>query len=1508
MGGWGEDPVDCFDSFANSAFGNNGFNNNNNNGNTGGGSKNKNFSKNTSGGFASKNVSFSGHNKGGGSSSGNNSSSRPSGGGGYSASLNIGSSGGGSWKPKIKDWEPVGNLNKMIGVHNLPFFGQTQAFMGKTLWDWFKRSKAHFSDIIDRLNCHIVPMFLMFFVMMISANIFGAFGMEPMRCLRSPELNDEEREYALDYCMSKNTYYVAPEEGIPWSNKERRERQLGYYHWVPIMMFLQSMLFMLPNWLWNALNQQSGIEFVKFIEESSRLKTLELSNPERPTLIHELQEKISEAILNRSAYYRRRMAGCRFGQSMGSYVSDSPIFPRLTLCDVPIRRLGDTPRYTLQCHLRINTYNEKIYLFIWWGFLLVSILTLFNFCYYLIVLICLPCTQENSVRHLLKQILLFWFIESHAGPLIAREIVGEIFDFYKGKVSKSDDEGDDDILKKSGKSSFSSQSTGSMEDDYIEGEDDEEYFVEGKGGGLTHRFGNNGGIHSPTAPPKLPLGEATSLSSSSQERELLPLEGGIDTNTTTETSHLYSSTPRRKGGGNSIRGRYGNIPDERRTPFYNNVVFLTIPMPPKGFKRKREDGDTEGDLERFDDDENSRLTPSTTIRSRDKDVEFGFSRPQKIADLDEETPIQQSDPNGNVIEQTHYIVVPSYASWFDYNGVHQIEKHAHPDFFNGRNRSKTPETFFFIFTFQSTISFRYVAYRNFMIDTYRLNPFEYLSATGCRRNLSGDISSIIRIHEFLQKWGLINYQVDSESRPAPISVPPTSHFMVLADTPFGLQPLSTINEAKPSQRVQPLPVVTENKESLEENSTNKEAGEKEDSKPSFPKEEEKSKELSKKLETKLLTEPGLKLDQYQKQQRGRSAVKEWTPQETLLLLEGLEMFKDDWNQVSDHIGTRTQDECILHFLKLPIQDSFLEEENKKEGKNGEISNVLGPLAYQPIPFSQSGNPVMSTVSFLASVVDPRVASAAAKAALEEYCKMKEDVPPLLNQAHAKNVEAHAKQNNGEVDMNIALSTLDSSSKEANKDDSQPKETKNDNEVNEESVETTKPDQNEDAKIPSEQQITEPKANKESVMNENIQIAAATALGAAAAKAKYLAGVEERRMKGLVAQLVETQMKKLELKLKHFEELEQIMDKERETLEAQRQQLVNERQAFHLDQLRYLEQKAKADKHQQLASEGKIPATLPPGFEVGGVPTQPQPILPPQNINPLIAQNRQQAYVAPNVEEQNTEGENTSSFQAKYPQGASSQSTASQPLRSPAVPAPSPRQAFSSSQTQHPISTLDSSQSKANKNSTQQQTPIINAPQSNIPQGQYAVQGHQIPSEYYQTQQQQQQLTTTPTIPYNQQPPPQQQFMPPQYPPQVYPQPGQQQQQPPYYGPPRGVPHPPSQAYYSQQIQQQRPPMSGYSGQYEYYQSQNAQAQRQQLPPPPQQQQYATYGQQQQQPQQHPSFQQTAPQQYYPQTQQSQGQTSTTPQQPLADSGPQHSQAAADPTSATPPMHQETNKD
>lgn len=95
--------------------------------------------------------------------------------------------------------------------------------------------------------------------------------------------------------------------------------------------------------------------------------------------------------------------------------------------------------------------------------------------------------------------------------------------------------------------------------------------------------------------------------------------------------------------------------------------------------------------------------------------------------------------------QQYEIIIPSYAAWFDLSTIHTIEMRGLPEFFNNKNRSKNPTM--------------YKEYRDFMVNTYRLNPLEYLTVTACRRNMTGDVCSIIRVHAFLEQWGLINYQV-----------------------------------------------------------------------------------------------------------------------------------------------------------------------------------------------------------------------------------------------------------------------------------------------------------------------------------------------------------------------------------------------------------------------------------------------------------------------------------------------------------------------------------------------------------------------------------------------------------------------------------------------------------------------------------------------------------------------------------------------------------------------------
>lgn len=51
----------------------------------------------------------------------------------------------------------------------------------------------------------------------------------------------------------------------------------------------------------------------------------------------------------------------------------------------------------------------------------------------------------------------------------------------------------------------------------------------------------------------------------------------------------------------------------------------------------------------------------------------------------------------------------------------------------------------------------------------------------------------------------------------------------------------------------------------------------------------------------------------------------WTDQETLLLLEALEIYNDCWNEIAEHVGTKSKAQCILHFLRLPIEDGLLEK-------------------------------------------------------------------------------------------------------------------------------------------------------------------------------------------------------------------------------------------------------------------------------------------------------------------------------------------------------------------------------------------------------------------------------------------------------------------------------------------------------------------------------------------------------------------------------------------------------
>uniref|UniRef100_A0A0N4ZK43 SWI/SNF complex subunit SMARCC2 n=1 Tax=Parastrongyloides trichosuri TaxID=131310 RepID=A0A0N4ZK43_PARTI len=763
----------------------------------------------------------------------------------------------------------------------------------------------------------------------------------------------------------------------------------------------------------------------------------------------------------------------------------------------------------------------------------------------------------------------------------------------------------------------------------------------------------------------------------------------------------------------------------------------------------------------MEDEEESRssqsVVPVEIPAGKEKDLEFQPNKNSKLTNLDDEVllngVVKESTriDNGHAqaIEQTHYIIVPSYASWFDMNSIHINEKKGLPEFFSGHNKSKTPEV--------------YLYYRNFIVDTYRLNPFEYLSATACRRNLSGDVCAILRVHQFLEQWGLINYQVNSENRPTPVVPPSTAHFMVLADTPMGIQPL-----ARPGNSIKKEEVT------IEKNDKETDEAEVDENIP-----------LHRRPKTFVSS---LKTDQYSKaianmKAKGALPGKEWSDQETLLLLEGLELYRDDWNKVADHVSTRSQYECILKFLQLPIKDSFLDDAKDFESV---LNRDNGPL-----PFSQAGNPVMSTVAFLASMVDPRVSQAAAKAALEQYSKVKNEIPPVIEEAHKRNVAQHYADT-GKLNATVGLEAIIPNAEKKDNDGMETGDTTN---------------------------VQELEKEAKNLSDETIMQAAAAALGAAAAKSKQLAVVEERKMKSLVGQIVELQIKKLDCKMKCFEELENIVDKERELLEVQQTQLLIERQQFHADQMRYLDSRARMDAQQELASEGKIPVQLPPGFEVSGPP-------PPT-----------QTFIAPApVQQSKLDSETTIKTESTIENPPSQiQQPIQQQVPPPPVQNPMPPQQMQ----QQPMPA---------------QQPLTQAPVQQPTQPQTQLQQQQIPPpQSHQPpvaqppQQMMQQPAPYPPQQTGQYPTMQQQY-PPQHPPQgAYQHPYPPQQQP-YGGQPQPHYQQPQQPnYYNTQptpsrqgYPQQYPPRQSYPGQPQQgYPPQ--QGVRQNYAPPPPQGQYPPYG-------------------------------------------------------------------
>ncbi|KAL4271088.1 hypothetical protein S245_025875 [Arachis hypogaea] len=494
------------------------------------------------------------------------------------------------------------------------------------------------------------------------------------------------------------------------------------------------------------------------------------------------------------------------------------------------------------------------------------------------------------------------------------------------------------------------------------------------------------------------------------------------------------------------------------------------------------------------------------------------------------------------------LVVPMHSDWFSPATVHRLERQAVPHFFSGKSPGHSPE--------------KYMECRNYIVGLYMEDPGKRITVSDCQGLLVAvDKEDLARIVRFLDHWGIINYCA-LESCHAPFNdasfLKEETSGEVRVPSEFLKSIDSLISFDKPKCKVKAEEIYSsftmhnadvtdlDNRirEHLSENHCHC------CSRPLPAVHYQSQKEVDILLCTGCFHDGRfvvghssidfVRVDS--SRDYGEGDGDSWTDQETLLLLEAMEIYNENWNEIAEHVGTKSKAQCILHFLRLPMEDGKLENINipsvslpsnvmnrNDSGRmhgyvNGDSAGTVRQSrdSDSRFPFANSGNPVMALVAFLASAVGPRVAAACAHAAL---AVLSEDTSGSTSQME---VQGHDNRSNSE-----SAHSRDRG------------ETAISNNHNEDK-----------AKLVGSRGQNEGGTTPLSV--EKVQDAAKAGLSAAAMKSKLFADHEEREIQRLCASIVSHQLKRLELKLKQFAEIETLLMKECEQVERTRQRFAAER--------------------------------------------------------------------------------------------------------------------------------------------------------------------------------------------------------------------------------------------------------------------------------------------------------------------------------------------------------------
>ncbi|XP_021746552.1 SWI/SNF complex subunit SWI3B-like [Chenopodium quinoa] len=349
-------------------------------------------------------------------------------------------------------------------------------------------------------------------------------------------------------------------------------------------------------------------------------------------------------------------------------------------------------------------------------------------------------------------------------------------------------------------------------------------------------------------------------------------------------------------------------------------------------------------------------TPTTTTAA---DAAITTSAPTKTDPTPPLPALETIPPPSDPKKSPDFVTVPSYSRWFKWNEIDDCEVRHMPEFFEGNSASKNPNV--------------YKYYRNAIVSNFRSNPSKKLTFTEVRRWLVGDVGSIRRVFDFLDTWGLINYSPPSGKPPfkwedkekekekdrEPAAVPSAG----AATTAAGNSNIRKSNKMCSGCKVAcTIACFVCDKHDLV---------------------------LCARCYVRGNYQVGVNSSEFRRVEISEPVKTDWTDKETLHLLEAVMHYRDDWKRVAEHVGGRTEKECIARFIKLSFWEKFAEPagmgEEESMSSKGQVDAESGtePPAKKLhlSPLADASNPIMAQAAFLSALAGIEVSEATATAAV-----------------------------------------------------------------------------------------------------------------------------------------------------------------------------------------------------------------------------------------------------------------------------------------------------------------------------------------------------------------------------------------------------------------------------------------------------------------------------------------------------------------------------------------------